>query len=124
LSGKSKQAVFEHVENVATRTQAIAVRGIQRGPASGRFRTSGPRAGSRASAIGEWPMSNYGHLAGSVAVEGPSDRNNPIARVGTHFRYGAYLELKPGPRGGRPWLSRAISQAATELKGDLKDKME
>lgn len=117
---RGREDVFRWVTRLAFLTQRRAVEGIQRGPKSGRiYQKYNPRRTHRASAPGQYPATDTGRLASSIAVEPPSNRENPVARVGTAVRYGLYLEKKAGSRGGRPWLGRSLSAALAEMKGDL-----
>jgi hypothetical protein len=90
-----------------------AVRGIQRGPATGRtYVKSNPNRTHVASAPGQFPMSDTGRLASGIEFEPPTGVKRPEGVVGTNVLYGKYLELKPAYRGGRPWLMRAFNEAA------------
>jgi len=119
-SERAEQAVYDHVLDLAKLAHATAVRGISSGPASGQV--YGKRR-HRASAPGEYPMQDTGRLAGNIEMEPPTSGERPVAYVGTSLGYGAYLELKPSSKGGRPWLSRAVREAALQLRRDLEKRM-
>ena len=110
LKGAGPDVVHDFVGRVTLAIHREAVRGIQRGPASGRFyKSSVSNAQHQASAIGEYPMSDSGYLASMIKFELPiKGTAKPVGVVGTNVPYGAILELKAPSRGGRPWLSRAI----------------
>jgi hypothetical protein len=114
-------AVAEFVTDSAIETHRAAVRGIQRGPASGRmYRKYNPSRLHQASAPGEYPMSDRGRLASSVQLEPVVSIKKPVARVGTALMYGRYLEFKNEYLGGRPWLSRAIAEMRAGAEQRLK----
>ena len=111
--------IMDTINDVAMDTQQEAVRGIQRGPASGR-----PRAdGSRASAPGEFPMSDTGRLASNVdmILATPAKMES---KVGTNIIYGAYLEFGTSRMAARPWLERSFRKAAEGVARELKAKLE
>ena len=111
--------IMDTINDLAMDTQQEAVRGIQRGPASGR-----PRAdGSRASAPGEFPMSDTGRLASNVdrILATPAKMQ---AKVGTNIIYGAYLEFGTSRMEARPWLERSFRKAAEGVARELKAKLE
>lgn len=118
LSEKSEAAVMDFVEDLTLETHARAVRGIQRGPATGRV-----YGNHQASAPGEYPMTDTGGLAASVQFDLPTSEAKPIGKVGTRLLYGKFLELKPSSRGGRPWLSRAFREASANAKDMLRKIM-
>ena len=112
LKGASPSIVTEFVEVIVLATHEKAVRGIQRGPASGfAYEKSDPDRTHIASAPGEYPMSDTGTLASSIQFELPARSAKPQGRVGTNLMYGRYLEFKLPYQGGRPWLSRAFNEA-------------
>lgn len=123
-SALAEQSTYDFVLDLALLTQAKAVEGITKGPASGKlYEKYKPRRSHKASAPGEYPMSDTGHLASKIQVEPPTDRKNPVGRIGTALYYGKYLELKPALMGGRPWLSRALREAARRMRYDLIKRM-
>lgn len=108
LKDTGPEVMLDFVSGVTRAIHREAVRGIQRGPASGRIYTkTKPKRTHQASAPGEYPMSDRGRLAGSVEFELPTNKTKIEGVVGTNLVYGKHLELKPVSRGGRPWLSRA-----------------
>lgn len=121
LAGDSEDAIFNVILDLTLGTHKRAVRGIQRGPASGRvYRKYNPKRTHRASAVGEYPMSDTGRLAASVLQELPKKGPKPVGQVYTNLRYGKYLELKPAALGGRPWLLRAFREATKQVLADLR----
>jgi phage gpG-like protein len=119
LGELSDDLIMDTINDVAMDTQQEAVRGIQRGPASGQ-----PRAdGSRASAPGEFPMSDTGRLASNVdmILATPAKMQ---AKVGTNIIYGAYLEFGTSRMAARPWLERSFRKAAEGVAKELKAKLE
>ena len=119
LGELSDDLIMDTINDVAMDTQQEAVRGIQRGPASGR-----PRAdGSRASAPGEFPMSDTGRLASNVdmILATPAKMES---KVGTNIIYGAYLEFGTSRMAARPWLERSFRKAAEGVAKELKAKLE
>lgn len=112
LKGASPQIMTEFVENMTIVTHGKAVRGIQRGPASGfAYEKSNPDRTHIASAPGEYPMSDTGRLASSIKMELPALSATPEGVVGTNVMYGKWLEFKLPYQGGRPWLGRAFTEA-------------
>lgn len=119
LGELSDDLIMDTINDVAMDTQQEAVRGIQRGPASGRTRSDG----SRASAPGEFPMSDTGRLASNVdmILATPAKMQ---AKVGTNIIYGAYLEFGTSRMAARPWLERSFRKAAEGVAKELKAKLE
>lgn len=112
LKGAAPEVVFELVAELTLATHKDAVRGIERGPASGRiYEKYKPRRTHQASAPGERPMGDQGRLAGSVQMELPTSKTKPEGVVGTNYMVGKYLELRPSTMGGRPWLLPAFHVA-------------
>jgi len=108
LKGAGPDAMLEFVTEITLAVHGESVRGIQRGPASGRvYKSSVSAARHQASAMGEYPMSDSGDLARSIKFVVPTNKARPVGIVGTNLDYGRHLELKAPSRGGRPWLSRA-----------------
>jgi phage gpG-like protein len=115
----SDDLLVETLNDIVDDTQQEATRGIDRGPASGQPRGDG----SRASAPGEYPMSDTGRLAGNIeTIE--ATRSNIQAKVGTNIIYGAYLEFGTSKMAARPWLQRSFRQAAEGVAKELKAKLE
>lgn len=119
LGELSDDLIMDTINDVAMDTQQEAVRGIQRGPASGQTRADG----SRASAPGEFPMSDTGRLASNVdmILATPAKMQ---AKVGTNIIYGAYLEFGTSRMAARPWLERSFRKAAEGVAKELKAKLE
>jgi len=102
--------------------RSTAVRGIQRGPRTGKFQKlrTGNRASKRRtrvrqrSAPGEYPKSDTGRLAKSIVsiLTGP----NTVA-VGTTFvKYGRYLEEGTRHMAPRPFLQPSVDKNANRIQ--------
>lgn len=119
VAGAKLNAVAEEViEDVAFRTQEFAIRGIQRGPASGRVYTRGGVV-HKASAAGEFPMSDTGRLAANVDME---IRSKLFRSVGTNILYGPHLEFGTTSMSPRPWLTPSFEQAIAGVVRDAKKR--
>jgi hypothetical protein len=111
LADQGEEVVHELVTELTLDVHRRAVRGVQRGPASGRVYTkSNPRRTHQASAPGEYPATDTGRLASSIQFEPPTNKKKPVGIVGTNLNYGRYLEFKSPAGGGRPWLMRAFNE--------------
>lgn len=110
--------VEEVIEDLAFKTQEFAIRGIQRGPASGRVYARGGRT-HQASAPGEFPMSDTGRLAASVEVE---IKSKMFRSVGTSVLYGPHLEFGTTRMAPRPWLTPSFEQAIAGATRDAKKR--
>jgi len=119
LAGDADAVMTEIVTNLAVDTQREAVQGIQRGPATGAVRPDG----SRASAPGEYPMSDTGRLANNVVANLPTS-GNISAEVGTNIQYGRYLEFGTSRMAARPWLLPSFNKAKAGVEGKLKRAIE
>lgn len=123
-----EEAIEDFVDDIAIQTHARAVRGIQRGPASGKvYEKYNPRRTHQASAPGQYPMTDTGRLAASVQMELEGSGENRIARVGTAVRYGRHLEFGTSKMAARPWLLRSfeaeIRDAAKRLRAEFESKL-
>lgn len=103
------KVIGEAIEAIAVNVQGIAVRKIQRGPATGMVYP--PIQGIRgkphqASAPGEPPMSDSGRLASSVRHV-PSGLES---EVGTDLEYGGFLEFGTRDIAARPWLMPSLEE--------------
>lgn len=119
LAGDADAVMTEVVTNLAVDTQREAVQGIQRGPATGAVRPDG----SRASAPGEYPMSDTGRLANNVVANLPTS-GNISAEVGTNVQYGRYLEFGTSRMAARPWLLPSFNKAKAGVEAKLKRAIE
>ena len=122
LGAISEDAVVDTINDLAMDTHSNAVQGIQRGPASGRTYTRG-NVTHRASAAGEYPMSDTGRLASNVEFTVAS-KANPQAEVGTNIIYGPFLEFGTSKMAARPWLMPSFIKAAKGIETELKAKLE
>ena len=122
LGAISKEAVVDTINDLAMDTQAEAIRGIQRGPASGRTYKRGTVTHT-ASAAGQYPMSDSGRLAANVDRTVAST-SKPQSEVGTNIIYGPYLEFGTSKMAARPWLMPSFIKAAKGIETELKAKLE
>ena len=120
LAGDADAVMTEVVSNLAIDTEREAKQGIQRGPATGAVRPDG----SRASAPGEYPMSDTGRLANSVVTLFDISTKGKIAEVGTNVQYGRYLEFGTSRMAARPWLLPSFNKAKVGVEAKLKRAIE
>jgi len=117
---KLKEVVQDTIDDAGLRTQEFAIRGIQGGPATGRtYEKYTPRRTHQASAPGEFPMSDTGRLAASVAIEGLGTN---VVSVGTNVRYGPMLEFGTSNMRPRPWLTPSAERATEGVTRDAKKR--
>lgn len=119
LAENADLAMLETMTLVVNDTRTEAVQGIQRGPATGQQRADG----SRASAPGQYPMSDTGRLANSVEAKLPT-ASNMTAMVGTNVIYGRYLEFGTSRMAARPWLLPSFNKAKDGVEIKLKKAIE
>lgn len=84
------------------------VTSLNQGPATGKMRANGK---SRASAPGEYPMTDMGILASSIST----DRRNNGADVVARAPYAERLEFKDPARGGRPFMRRGLQENESRI---------
>jgi phage gpG-like protein len=84
------------------------VTSLNQGPATGKMRANGK---SRASAPGEYPMTDMGILASSIST----DRRNNGADVVARAPYAEKLEFKDPARGGRPFMRRGLQENESRI---------
>ncbi len=118
---KLDDVVHEVLDDAGVRTQNFGVRGIQRGPASGRVYTRGGIT-HQASAPGQYPMSDTGELGTSVRVNGIEGLGSDIVSVGTNVRHGFFLEFGTSNMLPRPWLTPSFEQAVAGITRDAKKR--
>ena len=118
----SEEAVIDTINDIAMDTQNEAVRGIQRGPASGRTYKRGTVTHT-ASAAGQFPMSDTGRLAANVEFE-IATKSKAVAVVGTNIAYGPHLEFGTSKMAARPWLLPSFRKATEGVAKELKVKLE
>lgn len=121
LGKVSETVVVDTINDLAMDTHEKAVRGIQRGPASGQTYKRGARTHT-ASAPGEYPMSDTGRLASSVQFT-VATKTKPQAIVGTNIVYGPYLEFGTSKMSARPWLMPSFQKAVVGVGAELKAKL-
>jgi HK97 gp10 family phage protein len=119
LVGDAEAVMTETITRVVMDTRTNAVQGIQRGPANGAVR----RDGSRASAPGQFPMSDSGRLANSVEFNLPT-AGRLMGEVGTNVIYGRYLEFGTSRMAARPWLLPSFEKAKVGVEARLKKAIE
>ena len=117
---KMREVVLDTLEDAGLRTHANAVRGLQRGPKSGRIYKRG-NITHQASSPGQYPASNTGRLVSSVEIEGIGTN---VVRVGTALTYGAYLEFGTSEMSARPWLTPSFEAALIEIDKDAKKQFD
>lgn len=84
---------------------------LLRGPKTGRvYHKSNPKRLHRASAPGQYPATDTGRLAGSLGYEAGGTPTFPEVELFASAEYAIPLELKPSPKGGRPFMSRGIAE--------------
>ena len=79
------------------------VTSLNQGPATGRLRANGA---SRASAPGEYPMTDTGILASSISTDRRKDGADVVARA----PYAERLEFKEPARKRRPFMRRGLHE--------------
>lgn len=119
LVGDAEAVMTETITRVVMDTRTNAVQGIQRGPATGAVR----RNGSRASAPGQFPMSDTGRLANSIDFNLPT-AGRLTGEVGTNVIYGRYLEFGTSRMAARPWLLPSFEKAKVGVEARLKKAIE
>lgn len=90
-----------------------AVRGIMKGPKSGRIYPRGKKV-HQASKAGEYPAADTGNLAKSIQQRHTQTTLGPAVDVEASASYAEPLELKAPERGGRPFLGRAFEAKYVE----------
>lgn len=136
LGDGADDVVIDTITDLVTDTHQFAVRGIQRGPKTGRvydtrfwtddqgrLRVGEPRVPHQASAPGQYPASDTGRLASNVRFELPTP-SNMTGRVGTNITYGAYLEFGTSRMAARPWLMPSFERAKAGVEKELKARLE
>lgn len=105
----------------AMNVHGAAVASIMNGPATGKIYKRGgrvnPRSIHQASAPGEAPMSDSGHLASFLRwIEGADGLST---EVGTDDDYGAFLEFGTSEMEARPWLVPAFESVRPQMVARL-----
>ena len=93
--------------------QATAKKGISTGGRSGRIYDRGKGKTHQASAPGEFPKTDYGALASSIAIEPGVEISGMFCDVGTNLIYGRDLELKMD----REFLFPSLEQNRARIEG-------
>ena len=120
------EVMTDTIEDTVLKAHQYAVQGIQHGPASGRtYQKYKPRRTHKASAPGQYPMSDTGRLASMVEFELPQPGSNrPRGAVGTALYYGPDLEFGTSRMASRPWLMPSVERAAAEISRELIARLE
>lgn len=104
VSQRFQRTVIQEASHVAALDlERHIVTALNQGPATGRLRANGA---SRASAPGEYPMTDMGVLASSIST----DRRKEGADVVARAPYAERLEFKDPARGGRPFMRRGLQE--------------
>jgi len=111
--GKVETAVDRNIKNGAFAVEAEAIESIQGGMKTGAIYPSGKTETHQASAPGEAPATDTGHLVASImAVKNISGDGSWL--VGSGLNYAKYLEFGTTQEGGRlaprPWLMPALEK--------------
>lgn len=122
LGAVAEEVIEETLFDIATDTQAEAVKGINGPPKSGRvYQKSNPNRTHTASAPGQYPASDTGRLASSVRML----PDGPVAYVvGTNVAYGPMLEFGTSRMGARPWLLPSFEKAKIGVEREMRVKLE
>ncbi len=132
----SADVVQEVVYDLGFETSELASAGISGGGKSGRvyeyYYFTGPdgklRQGRKrdkphqASAPGQYPASDSGQLASSVAFILKDGGNTAL--VGTNVKHGAYMEFGTSKIAPRPWLLPSFERAKIGVEKELRARME
>jgi HK97 gp10 family phage protein len=118
LAKDADKAIASVINQTITETRNEAVQGIQSGPASGRVYRRGGIT-HQASAPGQYPMSDTGRLAASVAMQ-PATPSNLRGQVGTNLVYGRYLEFGTSRMAPRPWLLPSFEKARVKVEDRMR----
>lgn len=124
LGEAADDIMLNTVTDLTLDTHQMAVDGIQRGPATGAvYRKYNPSRTHRASAPGQYPMSDTGRLASNVKFKLPTE-TALTGEVGTTIMYGAHLEFGTSRMKPRPWLTPSFEKAKAGVEKELKAKLE
>jgi len=124
LETAGEQVLEEAIFDLVSDTHRLAVEGVQNGPATGRvYEKYNPRRTHRASAPGEYPMSDTGNFASTIHAVYPSP-GNLHGVVGTSDERGPWFEFGTSKMRPRPWLLRSFERAQIGLEQELKRRFE
>jgi len=104
--------VGRDLERRAIEAEAAAKRLLSQHGSGRIYRKSRPRRIHQASAPGEPPAPDLGHLRASVGHEVGVDEHGVYAEWGTDLAIGVYLELGTRHMSPRPWLRPSLPAAA------------
>lgn len=120
----SDDLLIDVITDAVTDTQAFAVAGLKSGPATGRvYEKYNPRRTHRASAPGEYPMTDTGQLQSNIGIVLPTP-GRIEGKVGTDIMHGRYLEFGTSKMAARPWLLRSFERAKAGIMDDLRRRWE
>lgn len=122
LGDDADMVILKTITDLTVTTQALAKRGIQRGPKSGVTYRRG-NVVHQASAPGQYPATDTGRLASSVMVNLPTAASM-VGEVGTNVIYGPMLEFGTSRMAARPWLLPSFTQAKINVEKKLRDNLE
>ena len=77
-----------------------------------------------ASAPGEPPAIDTGHLWGSIEFEPGEEGTTQFVDIGTNVEYGLYLEEGTGRMARRPWLLTGIEMVDADFRDGLIERVE
>ena len=117
LIARNQEREIDNTMKIAAEViRTRAVKGIQSGPASG-----APRAdGSRASAPGEFPMTDTGSLVSSVFTSIRKSGRRVIAFVGSDIVYAKFLEFGTRRMAARPWLQPSFDEVEDQVRAIIR----
>lgn len=113
LDRKFDDAVADAIEDTILQIRTEVIKGLQRGPASGRvYKKSNPKRTHQASAPGQPPMSDTGRLVGSIYM----DIRPTSATVGSRLAYAHYLEFGTRKMAPRPIWMPVVERESRKVK--------
>jgi HK97 gp10 family phage protein len=109
MSFASKQEAKKAIAKVSFKVEGDCKENISRGSRNGKIYKRGKRKTHQASAVGEFPKTDYGALIASITSQ--FDFSGLETTVGSRLSapHGFWLEFGTAKMGARPWLSRTIS---------------
>ena len=122
LGDDADMVILKTITDLTLTTQALAKKGIQRGPKSGKTYRRG-NVVHQASAPGQYPATDTGRLASSVMVNLPTPASM-FGEVGTNVIYGPMLEFGTSRMAARPWLLPSFTQAKIGIEKKLRANLE
>lgn len=118
------QVVEETIFDLVTDTHKLAVEGVNNGPATGRvYEKYKPRRTHRASAPGQYPMSDTGNFASAIRAIFPT-AGRLHGSVGTNDKRGVWFEYGTSKMRARPWLVKSFERAMIGIEQELRRRFE